>query len=164
MCLNNDIYYDQAVQHEVLIHVPYTSQEHNTLTIQHHGKRFGESNTWDVVTDNGQITQDRAVRVIDIEIDGVSVMDVFYDNGFVTDQGTQHTHYLGHNGVAEMVWPRDFYSWLIKRRFFGRTLQAPNLIMETSHSHLFDYTEDLRELEALDQLLEQHAHLFDKSA
>lgn len=142
----------------------YQIQDQNSMRIEHYGKRFGENGIWDTRSDQDRIVADCGIHVVDIELHGVSIHDIVYQTPFDTDQGPQHTHYFGHNGVWQWSWPRDLYAHLIEHRFMGQRLQAPNLIMETSHSHLFDYTQDLQELAELDRLLEQHAHLFAKSS
>lgn len=54
------------------------------------------------------------------------------------------------------------YDWIIQTI---RRKKVPNtkVIVETSHSDLFNYDNDLKEIAEIEELIKQHEYLFNKS-
>lgn len=157
--LNNQVYFNGQVKDDIEVSIQSKFEEVNFLELKHYGKRFGDNGIWDTTE-----TADRAIKVVSVVINDIDITDIFYKIPFETADETQHTHYLGHNGVWKCEIPNNVYTWIIQHRHVGQRLAAPNLVVETSHSDLFDYSRDLEELEELEQLIKQYAHIVDKSS
>lgn len=161
---NNQIWFDGPIVGDFDYSIETKFQNVNYLEIEHYGKSFGEHGVWDTQVVNDDIVADRAIQLVSLVINEVEIYDIFFKIPFQGTVGPQNTHYLGHNGKWKCEFPENPYSWIIEQRHFGKTITAPNLVVETSHSELFDYSNDLIELEELENLIKANAHLFDKSA
>jgi hypothetical protein len=162
---NNDIYFDDRIENKEIIEFEMLLQENNVLVLEHHGKYFGENGRWDTVSENDVIIQDRAIRPLRIEIDGVDICKYQFENWpLLTQHGEVFTNYFGFNGTCRIEFTAPVYDWIITKLVHrpNHQYKALDLIIETSHSDLFDYENDLRELEEIDQLIKENAHLFDK--
>jgi hypothetical protein len=144
-------------------------EAHNKLVMEHYGKQFGENGQWDTRSENDSITQDRAVRFISMSFDDVAVGQYLVRHWpFSTVDGqTIATDYFGFNGQCSIEFDAPVYDWIITHLVHdptSHTVKAQDLIIETSHNDLFTYDQDLITLKEIEQLLEQHAHLFNKSS
>jgi hypothetical protein len=79
-------------------------------------KRFGENGVWDVnVNTSNEITSDRAVKLLDFELNSVSIKSWIFDAcKFITTDGEQiQTDYFGHNGSVTVEFGCPVYEWII---------------------------------------------------
>ena len=164
IALNNKTYHDGPIVSDFELIIQDKFQTVNYLEVEHYGKYFGEQGIWDTQVIDNKTVADRAIQIVSIVINEVEIYDIFFKLPFYSTVGEQHTHYLGHNGVWRCEFPENVYSWIIQQRHFGKTITSSNLVVETSHSELFDYTNDITELEELENLIKQNAYLFDKSS
>lgn len=137
----------------------------NSLVLEHYGKYFGQNNRWDTDSENGNIVRDRAIRIVSIELDDVDIskyMTKYWP--LITDQGEMFTDYFGHNGVCTIEFGAPVYDWIITELVHqpNHQYKALDLIVETSHSDLFDYKNDLQEIAEIENILKTNAHLFDQ--
>lgn len=144
-------------------------QESNSLILEHYGKYFGQNNRWDTQSENNVIVQDRGVRLVHLELDEVDIVKYVFGNWpYVTDQGESFpTNYFGHNGKCTVNFDAPVYPWIIANlvRTTASTAQKPqDFVIETSHNDLFNYSQDIDIIEEIENILEEHAHLFDKSS
>lgn len=144
-------------------------QDNNCLILEHYGKRFGENNIWDTRSNGNQIVEDRAVKLLKLELDEVDISPYLVQQWpFKTDNGQEiPTDYFGFNGACYINFNGPVYDWIIKtlvRDPSDKKIKAQDLIIETSHNDLFNYDQDIETLKELEQLLKEHAHLFNKSS
>lgn len=166
---NDYIYFNDCVIENKTIEFYMPTLEVNTLIIEHYGKQFGENNQWDTVTQDGKIIQDRAIQLVSIDIDEVSIGQHLTKHWpFKTDNGQViPTDYFGFNGQCCIEFNAPVYEWIITKLLHDPTSHTPkalDLIIETSHNDLFNYDQDLITLQEIEQLLNEHAHLFNKSS
>ena len=165
--INNQIYVNQPIEGQQILKFCADIQESNTITLMHYGKNFGTDGVWDTQTKDNLIVQDRAVKLTRIELDGVDIAKYISRWPFQTDIGeTYYTDYFGHNGQLIIKFSSPVYKWIITE-LVCKTVgpdTAQDLILETSHSSVFDYAQDLIELEEIEKLLVEHAHLLNKSS
>lgn len=164
---NGHIYIDQPIENHQIFKFSVPDTDHNTLTLSHYGKSFGQDNIWDTRVENEKIVQDRAIKLIKLELNEVDITKYISKWPFETDTGEiLHTDYFGHNGQLEINFTSPVYDWIILNlvKESAGPDTAQDLILETSHGSVFDYAQDLVELEQIDQLLAKHAHLFNKSS
>ena len=166
---NNYTYFDDYVVDNKAIEFEMPVGVHNKLIMEHYGKQFGENGQWDTRNENNVITQDRAVRFVSLSFDDVDVGQYLIRHWpFCTVDGqTIATDYFGFNGQCCVEFGTPVYDWIITDLVHdptSHTVKAQDLIIETSHQDLFNYDQDLVTLKEIEQLLEQHAHLFNKSS
>lgn len=157
------------VQNEQCISISVSAKsKNNTLIIQHYGKNFGQNGQWDTVSKDNVIVQDRAVKLLDIELDDVSIANyVVHQCMFETDNGERlNTDYYGFNGKIEINFDSPVYEWIIDTIVKPKSRRLLDLSqpVETSANNLFEYEQDQRELAELETILEHNAHLFGKSS
>ena len=141
--------------------------EENTLIIEHYDKKFGENGVWDVRVVDGEITEDRAVKVNSIVFDEVELIGYMYHHWpLITNDGPVYTDYFGFNGRCAVNFSSPVYDWIIKSLVQPAETNKPiyDLAVETSFGNLFDYCQDRKEIAEIEKILEKHAHIFDKSA
>jgi hypothetical protein len=162
---NNHIYFNGIVQElqEIRFQLPACST--NLIVIKHMNKRFGEHGVWDVKADGDVITQDRAVKLLDVELNTVSVRNWVFDQcRFTTEHGERlQTDYFGHNGSISIEFDCPVYEWIICNCVKPTANpESSNFVINTTSDNLFDYTKDIEELDEIERILDQHAHLFNK--
>lgn len=167
--VNDNVCFEGPIQDHQVLQFDVPTLDHNILTLTHHGKYFGENNRWDTRLEGDEIVQDRAVQLQGLELDGVDI--VKYHRGrwlqHTTDGEVIDSVYFGHNASCSINFSAPVYDWIITQLIKNNTYRkynAQDLILETSHSDVFDYGNDRQLLDELDQLLETHAHLFSKSS
>lgn len=165
--VNNDIYFDDLVIDDMDIEFTAPLRDSNHLVIRHYDKRFGDDGQWDTVTHDNVIIQDRAIRLQSIELDNVNVKEwVIANCQFETENnGSIMTDYFGFNGQITISFGSPVYDWIIQTIVKSKSRKLLDLAqpIETSFDNLFDYTQDLLELDEIDSLLRKHANLFGKS-
>lgn len=164
---NNHTYYDQQVIDKKIIKFSLPAKNLNCLVLEHYGKSFGINGRWDTESNGDVIVRDRAVKLIKLELNDVNIIKYITRWPLVTDQGeSMPTDYLGHNGQITINFNSPVYDWIITTlvRETADITDSQDLIIETSHSNVFDYGEDLVELKEISKLLNEHAHLFNKSS
>jgi hypothetical protein len=164
---NNSIYFDGEIVGNKIINFVIPANDYNQLTLCHYGKRFGENNIWDTrINEHNVIIEDRAIKLVGLEFDQVNIIEYLLTHCyFVTESGDiVKTHYFGFNGSLIINFTAPVYEWIITQLVRPRVNKTQDFILETSHSDLFDYRNDLRELKEIEHLLEKHAHLFNKSS
>lgn len=166
--VNDHVCFDGPIQDHEILQFDVPTLEQNELTLTHYGKYFGENNRWDTRVESDEIVQDRAVQLNALELDGVDI--VKYHRGRWLQKTTAGQEidsvYFGHNASCCINFSAPVYDWIITQLVKNNTYRkynAQDLILETSHSDVFDYGNDSRLLDDLDRLLETHAHLFSKS-
>lgn len=166
---NSITYFDSEVCENATIEFDMPLLDNNTLIIQHYDKKFGENGQWDTKCEGDQIIEDRAVRLVKLEIDSVDITKYFVRHWtWTTTDGTElTTDYFGHNGQACIEFTAPVYNWIITKLVHDpetSKYKAQDLIIETSHSDLFNYTQDIIELAEIEKILKENAHLFSKSS
>lgn len=166
---NNCTYFDDYVVENKVIEFEMPVDQHNMLIMEHYGKQFGENGQWDTRSENDIIVQDRAVRFISLCMDDVDIGQYLIRHWpFRTHSGDViATDYFGFNGQCCIEFDAPVYDWIITRLVHepsSQVVKAQDLIIETSHNDLFTYDQDLVTLKEIEQLLEKHAHLFNKSS
>jgi hypothetical protein len=162
--LNNDIYYNGPIKESKLITLELSLPKHNQLTVEHYGKSFGDNRRWDTkLDDQGVIYQDRAVRFEDLILDDVSLKKYIVTFPFVSEQ-TYYTDYFGHNGYWNLTFETPIYEWIIKQFIVPHKPTPLGYVNETSHSNVFDYSNDLVEIDEIEQYLKEYALITDKSS
>jgi hypothetical protein len=162
---NKHIYYTGTVQQTQAIRFSMPSCEINQVVIKHQNKSFGTDGIWDVAVKDNVIIQDRAVKLLDFELDDVSIKSYTFDNcRFVTDQNEiLQTDYFGHNGYFVIEFGVPIYEWIICNCVKPQVKIAPgNFVISTTADNLFDYVQDQVELDEIEGILNQHAHLFNQ--
>jgi hypothetical protein len=165
--VNNHTYYDQQIADKKIIKFSLPVLEYNQLVLEHYGKSFGQNGRWDTESNGKVIVKDRAVKLIKLEIDGVNIVKYITSWPMVTNEGQSiPTDYLGHNGKITINFTSPVYDWIITTlvKETANATTAQDLIIETSHNNVFDYREDLIELEEITKLLNEYAYLFNKSS
>jgi hypothetical protein len=161
---NNHIYYTGKVEEMQVIQFSICEQLTNQVIIRHLNKRFGVDGIWDVeVNNNNDITSDRAVKLLDFELNNVSIKSWIFDTcKFVTVNGEQiQTDYFGHNGSITINFGCSIYDWIICNCVKPKAKVDPSkFVINTTLDNLFDYTNDIKELDEIEGILGQHAHLF----
>jgi hypothetical protein len=162
---NNYIYFTGNVQQTQVIKFPMPAQEINQITIKHKNKNFGTGGIWDTAVQEGVIVQDRAVKLLDLELDDVSIKSYTFDHcRFITDQNEiLQTDYFGHNGCFIVEFGVPVYEWIICNCIKPKVKIDPSdFVINTTAGNLFDYNQDLVELDEIEGILNQHAHLFNQ--
>lgn len=138
------------------------AQTVNQVVIKHKNKRFGTAGIWDTAVHNGTITEDRAISLVDIVLDDVSIKSYTFDHcRFVTEHGENiQTDYFGHNGNFVFEFNVPVYEWIICNCIKPRANPESDFVISTTADNLFDYDQDLIELDEIEKILQQHAHLF----
>ena len=160
---NNVSYWSGQIEDKKRIAIAIDLLDVNELKIKHFEKRFGEGRVWGTRSQDGTITQDRAFRIDSLIFDEVDIARHIMRFPFVRDNGQEiRTDYFGFNGELVINFRSPVYQWIIEDlvRVSTKPSSAPDLIIETSHSDLFDYDQDLIEIKKIHQLLRDHAHLF----
>lgn len=116
-------------QEKTNISFSFEPQEHNTLSIRHYNKSFGENRVWHTTA-----TSDRNITVEEIKIDHVDIHNLLYLGATVHDfNGRQlddfykanqdppylktYVHkepiFMGYNGTYILQFPKEVYDWII---------------------------------------------------
>lgn len=162
--VNTIIYFEGAVQGDIIVAFDMPIQEINHLKIEHYGKFFGERSRWDTLSHDDRIIQDRAVKINQIRFDNIDIKKYLYHHWpMQTNQGSIYTDYLGHNGEITISFNDPVYDWIITKLVAPKEQNKPvfDLVVETSFGNLFDYSQDLKEIEEIELILTKHAHLID---
>lgn len=160
---NNVSYWSGTVEDKKRLVLDLPLVDSNELRIRHFGKRFGEGRIWDTRTQENKIVQDRAFVLTSLMFNEVDILKHIIRFPFIRDSGEElHTDYFGFNGDLVINFKSPVYEWIIEElvRSTVAAEAAPDLIIETSHNDLFDYSQDLVEIAEIKQLLQKHAHLF----
>jgi hypothetical protein len=161
---NNHIYFTGKVEEMQVIRFSIPEQTNNQIVIRHMNKRFGVNGVWDVnVNDNNEITSDRAVKLLDFELNSISIKSWIFDTcKFITTDCEQvQTDYFGYNGSITVDFDCPIYEWIICNCVKPKAIMNPSkFVINTTSDNLFNYTNDLKELDEIERILEQHAHLF----
>jgi hypothetical protein len=160
---NNHIYFTGKIEEMQVICFSIPEQPDNHIVIRHMNKRFGINGIWDVEVADNAIISDRAVKLLDVELNNVSVKSWIFDTcKFVTTDGEQiQTDYFGHNGSITVNFNCPIYEWIICNCVMPKaTVDPSKFVISTSLDNLFNYTNDIKELDDIEKILEQHAHLF----
>ena len=165
---NNYTYFDAEVVKNKIIEFTMPLQDRNCLILEHYGKKFGENGIWDTRSNGDQITEDRAVKLIKLELNEVDISPYLVRQWpFITDSGQSiPTDYFGFNGACHINFDSPVYDWIIKTLVHDPSnvkVKAQDLIIETSHNDLFNYNQDIETLKEIEQLLKENAYLFNKS-
>ena len=166
---NNITYFDQEVQQNLVVEFEMPLGDTNSLVLTHYDKNFGHNNHWDTRSENGEIVADRAVKLLKLELDDVDIKKYIIRRWpFHTDDGqTIATDFFGFNGSCTINFGVPVYKWIIKNLVCNdpdTKSKKQDLIVETSHSDLFNYEHDLVTLKEIETLLDANAHLFNKSS
>ena len=100
-------------------------------------------------------------------IDEVNLLRYLYKNWpFETEHGPIYTDYFGYNGKCTVHFQSPVHDWIIKELVSPDEINRPtyDLVIETSFGNLFNYTQDLVEIDEIQKILNQHAHLLDQSS
>lgn len=164
--LNKNIYFQGKVDNNLTIKFTAPGKLNNTLIIQHYNKNFGQNGQWDTKSENNKIIQDRAVELLDIKLNQISIYKYFINNcPFVTNKKEKlYTNYYGFNGQTELNFSAPVYDWIICNIVKPKAFTSPTLKIETSADNLFDYTKDIIEIAEIENILEKNADLFSKSS
>lgn len=162
---NNQCLYDGKVESELLFEQEVPLEEHNSLVIEHYGKRFGEQGIWDTQVDGDKVIQDCAFVIDYLKLGGVDMQEYVDQFVFHKDNGDEiHTTYFGYNGRLAIEFPKELYDWVILKFLKKKDPTQYNFLLETSHSNLFYYEEDLELIDELMQLLKDNEDLLSKSS
>lgn len=164
---NNHIYFNGIVQELQTIRFQLPAGSVNQILIKHMNKRFGVNGVWDVEAIGDAITKDRAVKLLNIELNSVGIKNWVFDVcRFVTEDGDQlQTDYFGHNGSISIEFGCPVYEWIICNCVKPTANpESSKFIINTTSDNLFNYTKDIEELAEIERILDEHAHLFDKFA
>lgn len=160
--LNNNIYYDGPVIDTKVINIAQAANTHNILTIEHYGKSFGSNNIWDTKVDKfNTIYEDRAVKILDLELNDVSLKKYITTIPFKGIE-TYYTDYFGHNGIWTLDFDAPVYDWIIKKFIIPPNTKPLGYVNETSHSNIFDYSLDFIEIKEIEEYLKEYASITDK--
>jgi hypothetical protein len=165
---NDQIVFDGTVQllQELVFDLPL--QDTNTLIIQHYDKKFGQNGQWDTISENGSIVQDRAIKLLSLCLDQIEINKYVTQKCiFKTEDGNMlHTDYWGFNGQLEISFGAPVYDWIIDTIVKHQTVRKLDLAqpIETSFDQLFEYEQDIKELDELEKIIKSHAHLLSKSS
>lgn len=138
------------------------AQPVNQVVIKHKNKSFGTAGIWDTAVQNGIIVEDRAITLVDIALNDVSIKSYTFDRcRFVTEHGEGlQTDYFGHNGSFAFEFSVPVYEWIICNCVKPTANIDSDFVISTTADNLFDYDQDLIELDEIERILQQHAHLF----
>jgi len=164
---NNHIYFTGNVQEIQVIRFRMPAQHTNEIIIRHTDKRFGTNGVWDVEAVDDTIIKDRAIKLLDFKLNNISIKSWIFDScQFVTDHGDRlQTDYFGHNGHLIIPFDCPLYEWIICNCVKPKANpKFRDFVINTTAENLFDYTKDIEELNDIERILNQHAHLFDKFA
>ena len=162
---NNTIYFSGIVQELQTIRFQLPAEVTNQILIKHMNKCFGVNGVWDVEAIGNVITKDRAVKLLNIELNSVSIKNWMFDVcRFVTEDGDHlQTDYFGHNGNISIEFGFPVYEWIICNCVKPTANPvASKFIINTTSDKLFNYTKDIEELAEIERILNEHAHLFDQ--
>lgn len=164
--LNDKIYFKDKVQNDCVVDFTAPVLSNNTLIIQHYNKKFGENGQWDTQSDKEKIIRDRAVELIGISLDDVSIYKYFVATcPFITNNGDSlTTNYYGFNGSVQFNFSYPVYDWIICNIVKPKTTNFSELTIETSNESLFNYRKDQEEINEIEHILKSHANLFGKSS
>lgn len=164
--VNDIIYFDGEVINKHKINITAPLLPNNKLIIQHYDKNFGQNGQWDTRVEEGKITQDRAVVLKSLLLDDVDISKYIIEKcPLTTDDGqTIYTGYIGFNGTIEIKFSQPVYDWIIKTIIKTQSKITSDLMLETSYNNYFDCDQDLLELNELEKILKENAHLFGKSS
>lgn len=165
MVFNDSIYFQGSIQDCKTIEFEAPVCQSNTLIIQHYDKKFGENGQWDTRSNGGEITHDRAVKMISLKLDDVDVTKYLVDNCplITQDDQTVFTDYWGYNGTVKFDFQSPVYDWIICNIVKPKTKDLTTLSIETSRNNLFNYHQDEIEIKEIETLLDTYAYLFNKS-
>lgn len=166
--LNNHIYFDSSVIDYATIEFTAPINQNNTLIIQHYDKKFGQNGQWDTESKDGAIVQDRALKLILLQLDDVDISKYIFENCPLITEHNEiiNTDYYGFNGDVKINFSYPVYDWIIDTIVKPKSKISSDLshAIETSYNTLFDYQQDLIELAEIENILNQNAHLFNKSS
>lgn len=162
--LNNDIYYDGSVKESELITLELDLPKQNHLTIEHYDKSFGINGRWDTKSNENGIYQDRAIKFEDLILDDVSLKKYIAMFPFISGDQIYYTDYFGHNGYWELPFETPIYAWIIKHLIMPHVPTPLGYVNETSHSNVFDYSNDINEINEIEKYLKEYALITDKSS
>lgn len=153
--LNDQILFDGSIEDRQIINARMILQENNSLTIMHHGKRFGENRIWDTKVENGQIVADRNMHVDDITIMGISVRNLWHKGKMLVDKEVEHVpefsdalHFFK-NAEYRLDFTAPFYDWLIDIKREGFKEVGPAWKMSSLNSKSDGYSSSMLELEPI---------------
>jgi hypothetical protein len=160
---NNHIYFTGKVEGLQVIQFSIPERSTNQVIIRHMNKRFGANGIWDSEVNNNELIKDRAVELLDFEINSVSIKSwIFNTCKFVTIDGEQlRADYFGYNGSATINFDSPVYEWIICNCIRSTAvIDSSKFVINTTLDNLFNYTNDIKELDEIERILEQHAYLF----
>jgi hypothetical protein len=166
--LNDHIYFDSSIMDYTTVEFTAPINTNNILIIQHYDKKFGQNGQWDTVSNDGTIVQDRALKLISLQLDSVDISEYIFKNcPLITEhKEVVNTDYYGFNGDVRINFDYPVYNWVIDNIIKPKSKISSDLsqAIETSYNNLFDYQQDLIELAEIENILNQNAHLFNKSS
>lgn len=164
---NDTILFEDEIRQSTSLCFDLDLNSHNHLKLEHFGKYFGEDGRWDTVVQDGNIIQDRSIELVNLELGEVDISKYIKRDGCVFHQAngtdTDFHGFFGFNGHIDFRFPENVYDWIIETWLMKSNHRAQDLILESSHNNLFDYRDDLREIEKIEHTLEAHADLFGQS-
>ena len=153
--INGQLAYDGVIDHALHLETHAKLQEKNTISIEYHGKRFGEDNVWDTKLHDGVIISDQNMHVHELRIMGISLRDVWHKGVMNTQDGVepipQHSSALHFykNATYHLEFAAPFYDWLIDFRRQGFKAIGPIWKLSSLNSQPDGYSNDMSELEPI---------------
>lgn len=163
--LNDIIYYDGDINDLQRVNIASDELDYNELKITHYSKAFGENNVWDTHIDSeGKPTADKAVTIVDISINEVSLQKYLRLIPYVTIEGNAvYDTRMGFNGTWTLNFASPVYDWIITT-FLAKPVDTSKFVTETSHNMVFNYELDIKEIADIEECLKRYETLASKSS
>lgn len=151
------------ISEEQTIDLILNHQSENRLKIGLSNKRFGIENIWDTQTDqDGNIISDLKLILVDVLIDGISIIDILLKNMYHTNntsgqpQNNKKIYSDGNinfNGFFEFKYSLPLLNSIINQKF--KIPVDNNVSYFSNYTKAFHYDNDLKIIEEIEEILNE---------
>lgn len=158
----NNISQTFTIKEDIVIDLSFKLPKNNTLTFGMINKSFGKNGIWDTAIDenSGSIVNDKFIKIKDIQINEVSVIDFLDKYFYQSDQEPIQIHdqTLRFNGQYSMDFTTPIYNWIIGQRklFLQQNTINKNQSYFSNYKNVYaDYDNQLKIISQLKKILKK---------
>jgi len=115
--VNDNLLFDDFIVEHRLFSLVVPESETFTVVIEGIGKQFGENNIWDTKLDGEEIIEDKTLRILDIQIDDISMGSSWLQN--LSNNGTFYK-----NEKLFFIITTPILNWIIEEKFIKNQSSA----------------------------------------
>jgi len=161
---NKQILFNGLIENTQTIDIEFTKliPTGNIFYLGMDNKSFGKNNIWDTRIVNNQIVEDKTIKVLSVELDGVECVELFNNRFHVKVSDKQPSYFpdtvptdnvMNYNGYFYFNFDLPLYNSLINRKF--KKESSDDISYFSNYSKVFHYDDQIKAINDIKKQLKE---------